>query len=121
VGVTGVPGDEHPRGARCCLVGRHVVGSVAQSPNRTPRTVVQHCLSRLLRDEADQTSHQLLPPTHGAAELVGVSAAGLNIAARTVLLDNGDRLPYDGLVVATGCRARLCSHQARPDQDDQPE
>ena len=60
----------------------------------------------LLRDEADLTSHRLPPPTHGAVELLGVSASGLDVEGRVVLLDDGERLPYDGLVIATGCRAR---------------
>lgn len=59
----------------------------------------------LLRDD-DLTSHLLPPPTHGAVELTGVRATGLDPDARAVLLDTGERLPYDGLVVATGCRAR---------------
>ena len=59
----------------------------------------------LLRDSEDLTSHLLPPPTHGAVELRGVRAVGLDPDARMLLLD-GDRLPYDGLVLATGCRAR---------------
>jgi NADPH-dependent 2,4-dienoyl-CoA reductase/sulfur reductase-like enzyme len=58
----------------------------------------------LLRDEL--TAHVLPPPTHGATELRGVRAVGLDADRRRVLLDGGDALPYDGLVVATGCRAR---------------
>ncbi len=60
----------------------------------------------LLRDRADATSHQLPPATHGAVELRGVGATGLDVHRRLVLLDTGERLAYDGLVVATGCRAR---------------
>lgn len=60
----------------------------------------------LLRDDTDTTSHQLPPTSHGAAELLGVSATGLDPDGRMVLLDDGDRLPYDSLVIATGCRAR---------------
>ncbi|MEV6595003.1 NAD(P)/FAD-dependent oxidoreductase [Streptomyces acidicola] len=37
---------------------------------------------------------------------LGVGAAGLNSAARTLLLADGAGLPYDSLVVATGVRAR---------------
>ena len=37
---------------------------------------------------------------------LGASATGLDLAARTVLLGGGDRLPYDGLVIATGASAR---------------
>lgn len=60
----------------------------------------------LLRDEADDTTHLLPPPSHGATELLGRRATGLDVSARTVLLDDGAQLSYDGLVVATGCRAR---------------
>ncbi|MGH9276392.1 MAG: NAD(P)/FAD-dependent oxidoreductase [Acidimicrobiales bacterium] len=34
------------------------------------------------------------------------TATGLDLAARTVQLGGGDRLPYDGLVIATGAHAR---------------
>ncbi|MFI0821941.1 NAD(P)/FAD-dependent oxidoreductase [Streptomyces sp. NPDC021098] len=37
---------------------------------------------------------------------LGVGAAGLDSAARTLLLADGTELPYDSLVVATGVRAR---------------
>ncbi|WP_433361294.1 NAD(P)/FAD-dependent oxidoreductase [Actinoplanes sp. CA-142083] len=60
----------------------------------------------LLRDEAGLTAHQLPPPTHGAAERLGVRVAALDDERRLVVLDDGDRVLYDGLVVATGCRAR---------------
>ncbi len=60
----------------------------------------------LLRDHDDDTSHLLPPPTHGAVELRGVRALGLDGDARTVTLDGHGPLPYDGLVLATGCRAR---------------
>lgn len=60
----------------------------------------------LLRDEGDATAHQLPPTSHGAVELLGLGATGLDVDRRLVLLDDGERLPYDGLVVATGCRAR---------------
>ncbi len=63
----------------------------------------------LLRGSDDETSHLLPPPTHGAVELRGVRAAGLDPEARSVLLGDGTSLPYDGLVIATGCRARRLS------------
>jgi len=37
---------------------------------------------------------------------LGVVAAGLNLAARTVRLDGGAEVAYDGLVIATGVRPR---------------
>jgi NADPH-dependent 2,4-dienoyl-CoA reductase/sulfur reductase-like enzyme len=60
----------------------------------------------LLRDAADLTAHELPPIAHGATQMLGVAAIGLDVDSRTVLLDNGEALPYEGLVVATGCRAR---------------
>jgi NADPH-dependent 2,4-dienoyl-CoA reductase/sulfur reductase-like enzyme len=60
----------------------------------------------LLRDPDGLSAHELPPATHGGSELRGMGAVSVDVEARTVLLDNGDRLAYDGLVVATGCRAR---------------
>lgn len=41
-----------------------------------------------------------------AEVFTGVRAAGLDIASRTVLLDHGEGITYDGLVVATGASPR---------------
>ncbi|MEN0138096.1 MAG: FAD-dependent oxidoreductase [Rhodococcus sp. (in: high G+C Gram-positive bacteria)] len=51
-------------------------------------------------------SHELAPPTHGAAEVLGVAAIGLDARSRRVTFDDGSDLSYDGLVIATGSRAR---------------
>ena len=51
-------------------------------------------------------AHELPEPTHEATELLGVSASGLDIDTRVVRLDVGGELPYDGLVIASGSRAR---------------
>jgi 3-phenylpropionate/trans-cinnamate dioxygenase ferredoxin reductase component len=51
-------------------------------------------------------AHELPEPSHEATELLGVSAAGLDVEARLVRLDGGGELPYDGLVIASGSRAR---------------
>ncbi|MET8990426.1 FAD/NAD(P)-binding oxidoreductase [Nonomuraea wenchangensis] len=60
----------------------------------------------LLLDGDDLSSHELPPATHGARELLGVRASGLDLERRLVRLDGGDALPYDRLVIATGSRAR---------------
>ena len=60
----------------------------------------------LLRSDADLTAHELPAPDHGARELLGVAAAGLDPERRVLSLDNGSELPYDGLVIASGSRAR---------------
>ncbi|MGW9351403.1 NAD(P)/FAD-dependent oxidoreductase [Nocardiopsis flavescens] len=53
---------------------------------------------RLLEDaEIDALDLDFLP---------GTRAVGLDTASRTVRLDDGGGIPYDGLVVATGARAR---------------
>lgn len=52
------------------------------------------------------SAHHLPEPTHGATEILGVSAARLEAARKAVVLDDGTELPYDGVVIATGSRAR---------------
>ncbi|MFE6287421.1 FAD-dependent oxidoreductase [Streptomyces sp. NPDC057877] len=63
----------------------------------------------LLLDGDDLTSHELPPPGHGATELLGVRATGLDVDRRLVSLDDGTALPYDRLVLATRSRARRLS------------
>lgn len=68
----------------------------------------------LLKPDADLTAHELAPSSHGARELRGVSAVGLDPDRRIVALDTGEELPYDGLVIASGSRARKLS--GHPDE-----
>ncbi|MFJ9665503.1 NAD(P)/FAD-dependent oxidoreductase [Streptomyces sp. NPDC101219] len=63
----------------------------------------------LLLDGEDLTTHELPPAAHGATELLGVRATGLDPDRRRVRLDDGTDLPYDGVVLATGSRARRLS------------
>ena len=78
-----------------------VVGAEVHRPYSRP------ALSKaLLHGEEGSTAHELPQPTHGARELRGVSAVGLDPDRRTVRLADGDLLPYDGLVIASGSRAR---------------
>jgi len=63
-------------------------------------------LSKAMLHGGDLTAHHLPPPTHRAAELLGVAATALDVDRRTVALDDGSTLPYDALVIATGSRAR---------------
>lgn len=59
-----------------------------------------------LLDAEEMTSHELPAASHEAQEILGVGAAGLDAGRKLVLLDDGTRLPYDGVVLATGSRAR---------------
>ncbi|WP_026538675.1 NAD(P)/FAD-dependent oxidoreductase [Arthrobacter sp. 9MFCol3.1] len=61
-------------------------------------------------------AHVLPEPTHEATELLGVSATGLDVEARIVRLDGGGELAYDGLVIASGSRARRLDAGARRTQ-----
>ncbi|MFF8576475.1 NAD(P)/FAD-dependent oxidoreductase [Streptomyces sp. NPDC015408] len=63
----------------------------------------------LLLDGNDLSSHRLPPAGHGATELLGVRATGLDPDRRRVTLDDGTALPYDRVVLATGSRARRLS------------
>ncbi|MFJ4516583.1 NAD(P)/FAD-dependent oxidoreductase [Streptomyces sp. NPDC088816] len=63
----------------------------------------------LLLDGDGTSSHTLPPPGHGATELLGVRATGLDLDRRLVALDDGTALPYDRVVLATGSRARRLS------------
>jgi len=56
----------------------------------------------------------MLPPLGDDVEVrVGARVAGLRLERRAVVLDGGEQVPFDGLVVATGARARSL---ARPGQ-----
>jgi len=54
----------------------------------------------------DGGSPELASPMHQATEMLGVAAVGLDVESRRVHLDDGTDLPYDGLVIASGSRAR---------------
>lgn len=60
----------------------------------------------LLRDGDDLTSHLLPEATHGAVERRGIAAVGVDVDRQRVRLSDGDEVPYDALVIATGTRAR---------------
>ncbi|MBF0672361.1 MAG: FAD-dependent oxidoreductase [Salinibacterium sp.] len=68
----------------------------------------------LLRSDADLTAHELPAPDHGAVEMLGVAASGLDIEQRMLSLNDGTTLKYDGLVIASGSRARRLG--AGPDE-----
>ncbi|MGM0931216.1 MAG: NAD(P)/FAD-dependent oxidoreductase [Actinomycetota bacterium] len=59
-----------------------------------------------LLDAEEMTSHQLPASTHEARELLGRRALQLDADVKAVVLDDGNILAYDGLVIASGSRAR---------------
>jgi 3-phenylpropionate/trans-cinnamate dioxygenase ferredoxin reductase subunit len=63
-----------------------------------------------LKGEADADALTLKPESfygeHGIDLRLGVKAAAIDPAARTVTLEGGDVLAYDVLIIATGSRAR---------------
>src|SRR5690606_34400597 len=63
-------------------------------------------------DDADMAAHELPTPDHGATEMLGVAAVGLDVDRRRVGLGDGSELPYDGLVIASGSRARRLGDDA---------
>jgi NADPH-dependent 2,4-dienoyl-CoA reductase/sulfur reductase-like enzyme len=77
-----------------------VVGAEAHHAYSRP------ALSKALLHGDDSLAAQLPEPTHEATALLGVAAVGLDADARRVRLDDGGELPYDGLVIASGSRAR---------------
>ncbi|WP_427004607.1 NAD(P)/FAD-dependent oxidoreductase [Pseudarthrobacter sp. H2] len=87
-----------------------VVGAEHHHPYSRP------ALSKaLLHGDDGLQAHELPEPTHEATELLGVSASGLDIDARVVRLDGGGELPYDGLVIASGSRAKRLATGPRHD------
>ncbi|MFD1212406.1 NAD(P)/FAD-dependent oxidoreductase [Arthrobacter sp. GCM10027362] len=78
-----------------------IVGDEQHSPYSRP------ALSKAaLLDAGDMASHRLPPSTHEARELLGARAVRLDVEKKAVVLDDGSSLPYDGVVIATGSRAR---------------
>ena len=117
------PTDQLSRVGRVLVVGNGIAGLTAADSLRGAGfdgdlTIVgdephaaysRPALSKALLHDGDDLSHQLPPPTHGATELLGVRATGLDVERRRVALDDGTDLPYDRLVIATGSRARRLS------------
>ncbi|MCX6497337.1 MAG: FAD-dependent oxidoreductase [Arthrobacter sp.] len=71
-----------------------------------------------LLDSEDMTSHQLPAATHEAHEILGVGAARLDAGKKVLHLDDGTGLPFDGLVIATGSRARRLGAAGNPGNYD---
>ncbi|MFF4628343.1 NAD(P)/FAD-dependent oxidoreductase [Streptomyces griseorubiginosus] len=63
----------------------------------------------VLSGEATDASTALPPLDDSVVVRLGTRAVSLDCTARRVIVDNGDPVPYDGLVIATGGRARRLS------------
>ncbi|MFJ6538097.1 NAD(P)/FAD-dependent oxidoreductase [Paenarthrobacter sp. NPDC091711] len=79
-----------------------VVGAEQHQPYSRP------ALSKALLHggEDSVTAHHLPAPGHQAIELLGVGVTGMDRDAKLLKLDDGGQLPYDGLVIASGARAK---------------
>lgn len=85
-----------------------LVGAEAHEPYSRP------ALSKsALAEEGAFSSHLLPPADHGGEVLRGVSATGLDLAARRLSLSDGSTCAFDGLIIASGIRPR----KLRPDLD----
>lgn len=80
---------------------------VGQEPSRPySRPALSKALLADHRQHPDLSVLSLPEPMHGAQELLGRTATGLDLGRRVVRLDDGDELPFDGLFIASGARAR---------------
>jgi len=83
-----------------------IVGAEAHVPYDRPPLSKQ----ALAPDASTDAFFPLRPAEHYQANsldlVLGRTAAALDVRQRVVYLDDGESLPYDGLVIATGCRAR---------------
>jgi 3-phenylpropionate/trans-cinnamate dioxygenase ferredoxin reductase subunit len=77
-----------------------VVGDESHLPYARPP------LSKGVLIGAEPEESVFLPVPEGVEMLRSIAATGLDASRHLVLLEDGSRLPYDGLVVATGGRAR---------------
>ena len=83
-----------------------IVGAEPHAPYDRPPLSKQ-----ALAPEAAQDAFFPLRPeehyaAHGLELVLGRKASGLDVGQRMLQLDDGECLPYDGLVIATGCRAK---------------
>jgi 3-phenylpropionate/trans-cinnamate dioxygenase ferredoxin reductase subunit len=79
-----------------------IIGDEPHEPYDRPPLSKQVLLGRVPAD------HTTLPRFRAidADWKLGVAAAGLDRTAKVVTLDNGEQVPYDRLLIATGTRAR---------------
>ncbi|MBA0088913.1 MAG: FAD-dependent oxidoreductase, partial [Acidobacteria bacterium Pan2503] len=90
-----------------------IIGDEPHEPYDRPPLSKQVLKGRV---PADHTKLPRLRPVDADWRL-GVAASGLDRANRQVLLANGDRVPYDRLLIATGTRARPWPNQKEASLD----
>jgi len=79
-----------------------VVGDEPHAPYQRPPRSKQFLAGTWDRPRVDLR----MPDTLGVEWILGVRAASLDAYRREVVLANGRQLPFEGLVIATGARAR---------------
>ncbi|MCM2129427.1 NAD(P)/FAD-dependent oxidoreductase [Larsenimonas rhizosphaerae] len=100
------------------MAGHRLVTALMARPDRPPRITVigeeattaynRILLSPWLAGEIDRDSLDLpAPATHGLHWHLGEQVTGIDRTARTLWTDQGTRLDYDRLVLATGARPTL--------------
>ena len=90
-----------------------LVGDEPHAPYDRPPLSKQLLSGAWERERIDLPSEQM----SGVELLLGATASQLNLATRTLSLLDGNELSYDGLVVATGARARTLDHLLRAPSD----
>jgi 3-phenylpropionate/trans-cinnamate dioxygenase ferredoxin reductase subunit len=94
------------------LRGQGFTGSIAMVGAEPHRPYDRPPLSKQVLAGKQPSDAVALAPALGSVDdlgldwHLGVPATGLDVGAREVLLGGGDRLPYDGLVIATGATPR---------------
>lgn len=81
-----------------------VIGDEARRPYTRPPLSKELLVGDHTPEQCDFPSDEL-----DVEWRLGAAAVGLDRTAREVLLDGGERVAYDRLIVATGCRARTWS------------
>ncbi|WP_181801556.1 NAD(P)/FAD-dependent oxidoreductase [Streptomyces shenzhenensis] len=85
-------------------------GAVTLLSAETEQPYTRVPLSKTVLSGEATAASTTLPPLDDSVELrLGARAASLDTRTRRVILESGEPVPYDGLVIATGGRARRLS------------
>lgn len=91
-----------------CLRGLGYAGDLTVIGAEVHRPYDRYPLSKaFLAGALDRSGLEIEPRALDVDWRLGQTATGLDLAGRYVILDEGDRVYFDGLVVATGSRPRL--------------